>query len=124
MADFGGGLTQNTVVKACYSDNSELNYASSAAQMQYETEFVDYNRLGTSTTYEITIEVTRGNVPRMGKPALKIQYIANTSAVFLYEPIQNVDVTTFTFYPTTSVNQVICEVVDFWDIDVYKRQLP
>lgn len=69
--DFGT-LTESTTVKAGYITNDSIELGADApdlnaqvAARNYQAKIVGYNRFGTTDNFSITVEVKRGNVPRV-----------------------------------------------------------
>lgn len=112
VAQFGG-LTGNILVKACYHENDEVVYSPSRpSEMYYTVSEEKCMRISTSTTFELTVKIERGNATRLIDPMLEVVISTSAGNIYSFNSIENTDETTFTFYPTTSMSNVQYFVVD------------
>ena len=73
-------LTDSTSAKAAYTTNADLNDGMDqptaplqAAARNYQSKIVGYGKFGTTPNFSLTIEVKRGNVPRLTSPWLIVR---------------------------------------------------
>ncbi|MCI8595134.1 MAG: hypothetical protein HFF09_07795 [Oscillospiraceae bacterium] len=83
-------LTESTAAKAAYTTNKdtlndgtgEATPAAQATARNYQTKIVAYGKFGTTANYSITIEVKRGNVPRLTSPWLLVRSVISGVSVY------------------------------------------
>ena len=112
-----GNLQSNITIKACYHENDEVIFTPNRpADMNYTAYETDLVRVGTSSTYQMTVTVERGKVARLVNPMLEVVMTTSSGQIFSFYKLDTTDISSVTFYPTASMTRVEYFVVDAYGI--------